>query len=364
MLLRSIVSEAWRNIASGTSRTLMFSFIMVFTVGLSAVFNCLVYSGQVSAAVHWRQAGASTHIVQVQGRIDGAKCDSLAQIPDINQAGAMRQAQSVALAQLPSNPLVTLEGSPGFMALLAANRSWQGPGQGVWVASDLAKDLDRDGKPTQLFIASQSDNASVMSPVSVAGVYQHQEDGRQPILAYNLVSPVSAKQSFDSCWVEIWPESKNLESLLSYPIIPAANKTEPQIQQFNGTLGRSFQTSRGQSIPPWVFLIISTLAGALIGAWSGSMRKLEIASQLHAGVDKASTVIQHALEHCAALLICAAVTGATLSVLGATNYTPHGDVWAVSLGTLLGGTSASLIANITTVALTKEKRLFSYFKTR
>lgn len=355
-----IVREAWRNTRGGVSRPILSMVLLALIVG-SAAWIQVVSVVQVNRdADRWRSVGASISIVAFEGRIDGAKCDALSGTPGIAKSGALRAGESVELAVLPSTSFATFEGSPGLAHLLGVVGD---DARGAWAASDLA---DRLGASA---FSSKQVSTVKDETLLIGGQYHYPEDGRLPILAYTLVSPVPAQGRFDTCWVEVWPEDKAVEELVTYPAVSdgaASEELKPTVTQLNGSEGRSFSgQDRLDRIPFQLLLSVSFAGSLLLGAGLTWARRLEVANALHAGADKVSLAAQNALEAViwgvpALALVCA---GSLLLAFADNPGSPWpallsgGAITAAGFSGLLFGASAGSMA-------VSEKRLFRYFKTR
>lgn len=360
---REILREAWRNAYAGVTHPMISMLVFVVVIGgLGAVQAFSVV--QVNRdAEHWRAIGASTQIVQLAGRIDGARCDGLSKVPGIAASGAVREGPSLQLAALPSTTFSTFEGTPGLANVLGVRKSEDTVRTGTWVSSDLAETLG-----ISMSSALRLDTVEGNS-IGVSGEYNYPEDGRMPTLAYNVVSEVPSTGTFDSCWVELWPEDGALGALLTFPVSVnglGADDSTPKIQQLNASEGPTFNgPARLERIPSWLFLGAGVLSGVSIGFTLTWVRRLELASALHAGISKISLCLQLMTES-----ILSAVPAVFLSLsavlLLVTTDNP-GSPWPaylVGAGVVISGFVAVLLGAVTSTLMVSEDRLFQYFKTR
>lgn len=361
----SILSEAWRNTVSGTSRAVVFAAALTALVGGLATAQTLHTGSVMADAQRWHDAGASVHIVTAQGSIDGEQCEALASIPGVRAAGAVRAGDPMTLAALPSNELATLEASPGFGKVVQLRQNSVSPSGGVWMSSDLAEDLAADGSPQSAAVRT-SEGGTVTQEVPIAGVYRHTEDGRAPLLARTIVTPVLARGSFDSCWVDVWPESKEIEQLITAPVRSNGDHTpEPQHQLLNSSLGTRFDLpGRLNAIPSWAVLAAAVALGFVVGVVFARRRQLEAASALHAGVDKASLVVQMTVEFVyvtiATVIVCSPVMFGLSFV--AAFFTP--PLFTMGTAVVAAGCLAGLVGTVATSVRFREDKLFDLFKTR
>lgn len=360
---QEVLREAWRNTKAGASRpifTLIAFFLLIGGLGSAQAF----WIAQVNRdADHWRSVGAAIQVVTMPGKIDGATCDELARVSGVAAAGAVRNGPSLQFAALPSTTFATFEGTPGLSKVLGVNAPPDAPKIGVWISSDLASTLGVSGQATRALRTTAGQS------ILVAGQYAYAEDGRLPILAYNLVSEVPAAGAFDACWVEIWPENPELDALLTLPVEGSKTSGQadaPKIQQLNASEGTVFAgKQRLERLPNWLPLSASVTIGILLGfilIWS---RRLEIASALHAGISKIALMLQVAAElmiattSAAALSLAAGLTISSTSNPGA----PLPALLACASVVATGLTSTIVGAVLMTFAIS-ENRLFRYFKSR
>ncbi|MCD4557361.1 hypothetical protein [Schaalia sp. lx-100] len=366
MRFSSIISEAWRNTISGTSRLLMTASILTVLIGGLALVHVITIGNVLRDTYQWRNAGASIHILNVPGGINGKLCESLSRIEGIHASGALRSGPTLTLAQLPQNPMSSLEVSPGMEKVLHVEAPHpQTRGGGMWVSSDLAALLSDDASPSSLILHTDSDT-SAPNIVPVSGIFPQVEDGRAPIFARNIVIPVAAHGLFDACWAEIWPESSALEQLLTYAVVNGQeDSAQAETQLFNTSQGQHFDvTKRLGPLPFWFYTAAAICFAQIIGIAFSWSRRLEGASALHAGVDRLSFVIQLTVEYgFAALLswtVLLPILFFTSTVLGIIQWNLWGSgILIVSASYLCGALGVILGA-----LRIQENQLFALFKAR
>lgn len=359
---REILREAWRNVATGTSRPLLAVIVFTLVTGALGFVQARSVVEVADQAHQWRAAGAPIMVVALNGQIDGAQCDALTAVPGIAAAGALRQAEQLRVAVLPSTPLEAFEATPGLAAVLQV-APLNDTGLGIWVADELAETLGvSTDRNTQQRIGDDE--------VTIAGRYAYPSDGRAPTLAYSAVTPVAATGRFDACWVELWPESDQARTLLTLPAIGSVGSDgkplTPQIQQLNTSLGARFDAAgRLAALPIWPLTGAAALAAAALAITLIRIRRIELAAALHAGIDTASLILQTTAE----TLVWAATSLALLVPFlwwAATHGNPD-PPWAAfysATRTAILASITALAATIVTTALTREKHLFRYFKNR
>lgn len=361
--LREVWREAWRNVSTGATRALLGIAVFVVAIGAIGWFQASSVAGVAREAQSFREAGATVQVIALAGRIDGAQCDALSSYPGIAASGAVRPSDDVRLAVSPSTSLPTFEATPGMAGVLRVTPTTNaGTSGGVWLAGDLAGVLAVNADRTAVPL---SNGASM----TASGVFAYPADGRLPTLAYTLVSPVPAHGVFDACWVEVWPEALSTVDLLSLPVLPprpGEEPSQPQAQQLNSTLGTQFDAQgRLAKVPVWPMTGAALLLAAGLGVVLVRLRRLELASALHAGLGSTALALQVAFE--TLVWLCVAVA---LLLPAEWWIASHGNpdpalaaFYPAGRATVLAA-AAVLIAAVLQAGLTREKHLFRYFKNR
>jgi hypothetical protein len=235
------------------------------------------------------------------GRIDGESCEALAAAPNVRAAGAMRAQGKVSAVTLPGEPLELFAVTPGFARVLGA----EDRGTGVYISADVASAV---GEAVIPLAASR--------PVPVRGTFPYPPDGRRAGFGWAVLSPTSVSAApFDECWVRAWPQRADMRRLLSTALSPTAgggpSTDQPVHSQLNTTYGATFSgpaayRSRITQYAPGLAAIFAVLlAGAAV--W---FRRVEIASNLHAGATRGALYLQHLIE--SAIWVTPAVAAAWL----------------------------------------------------
>jgi hypothetical protein len=284
----SLLSEAWRNVASGTSRALLLSAVMaLLVVALSAIENSAVQSLDAKATLFVR-SGASTYRISSPNNVDGGSCEQLARSGIVDRAGALRKGSSVKIRSLPDAPLQVYEVSPQFLSFLNVAPIEK---PGVLISQGLANDI----LPNDLAGPAASRK---VSPLSVVGVYQWPDDGRSADLQYAVVAPVAKTTRYDECWIRSTdPAQKPLDLLQSTLVRPPDDPSEAVPVQLNQRLGEAFTmrsefSSRGTRYA-WGFAF---LASALIAVAAFRRRAAEFANAKECQVPTGSILTGCALE--------------------------------------------------------------------
>lgn len=361
---REVFREAWRDTASGASRALI--GLALFAVGVGAL-GWAQASGVAQVArdaARWVDAGASVRIVDFGGAVDGAQCDALAAVEGMVASGAVRPGGSWRLAALPSRELKTFEVTPGLAGVLRPSMAEPATGLGVWLSEDLARAVG--AIPGGVLPVRGSE-----TPVAVAGIFPFpDDDGRSPVLTYSVLEVVPPTGVFDACWVEVWPERADTELLgvLVANPLPADERGQrplPQVAPLNSSLGTSFGAQARLDRLPTVALIgAAGVFGLLLGAGLVRLRRLELASALHAGVDKASLAVQISVE--TGIWVGAGAVAAWPVLWWASNGTPDGPWPALfpAVQTVVVAGIAAVLGAVAAILATREKHLFRLFKNR
>lgn len=352
----AILREAWRNITSGTARTVKLALVLaVVSVGLTAA-DLVAVRAITTAAETYQSAGASVITLAAPGRIDGTACEALAAVPGIRAAGAIRSSENgIVAAALPSTSIPVKEVTAGFPALLHADTVAQA---GIVLSDQAATTLDRAPGDT---LATRAGEATV------SGVYAYPDDGRRAGYGYAALVPVPDGGAFDECWVDVWPTSTQTPMLLQMALTPADQDGEQAVlSQLNTTLGTRFDghdrfADRITRHGPLIALTI----GAGLGYLAVRSRRIQLASALHAGLRKPALALILALETLSWTAPTAMLTAAFVAVFVATGSTGESAA-SVLLGLRIGllAVATPFLGAAVALALTRERDLFRYFKDR
>jgi hypothetical protein len=363
-LVRSIISEALRNVTSGASRALILAIAFALTAGGLSWAAIRAVEQLASRAETYLASGAAVHIITLPGTINGQECDNLANTPGILAAGALRAGPEITPAALPSRAISTYQVTAGFGRLLALTRSNRPWADGAWLSQEVATDLGVGQGTSSLPLANGT-------TLPVVGVYADPNDGRDSNLEYEILLPVAPVSAFDSCYALLWPSATAAAGLLRisanyHPSTSDSTSGQAQLSQLNTTLGTDFDTKvLLRTLPSKPLGLAGLLVGMCLGMVAIRIRRLELASQLHAGYPRASLALQLMLEVAiwAALGACPALVGSYWMALDAS----AGTFWSAlvpGIATItLTGIGAVLGAQLT-LLLVREKHLFRYFKAR
>lgn len=356
----SVFSEAGRNLATGTSRALLFAlFLAAVTSGL-AIMDARSVIGTERAAETFASSGASVQVLVAQHTTDPAACDRLRAVTGIRAAGALREADALVLRSMISNPVTAYAVTPGFIEVLGGS---QASPAGVWLPAPLAQALAV--RPGQQL-------ATTAGTLTVAGVYAYPDDGRDSRLAYAALLPQPATGAFDECWADIWPVSRATNDQLYAAITVDTTSTDPvSIRQLNPALGTAFsgRDEFGARPTRWA-LPACALAGLVAGLLAVRLRRLEIAGALHLGESRrallGSLLIETLTWSLAALIIAdgALVFGVALASGGSLSHADLLDVYLVDARAPAGAAAGAVAGAVLALLTIREKHLFKYFRNR
>lgn len=360
MRLLSVIQEAGRNLASGTSRAPLLAVIFVALIGAVSTVDVRSVVAVLHSAAEYRAAGAAVQTLQA-GNINGSQCDALTGTPGVAGSGALREGERVRALNMPSTDLAVWEVTPGFPTILAATGLIidHREGVGVWVSADLAHTLG--ATPGGQIATSAGD-------MPVAGIFDWPDDGRVRSLSYAILAPVPPTGPFEQCWAQIWPADAQITGLLFLALAGGDPDTGQQqtIGQLNASLGSGFD---GAALLSARLTRSAPFAGLLLGLALGfvaiRLRRLELAAALHARVPKPHAAWQHLTEAAAWVSAAMAITAAISAYAASVgNPDPVYFAWLPGLRVIAAGGAGALLGTLIGVAAAREKHLFRYFKNR
>ena len=357
MKLHSLCREAGRNIATGTSRFVLFSVLLTVVIASLTLLDAMTVSGLIASAERFRSSGGATEILVADGRVDGVACEALSTVPGVAASGALRPAaRKITVATIPDAPVPAFDVSPGFGELVAGPT---GSPSGVLLSDELAETIDA---------APGSVVATDAGPMRVASVYDYPSDGRRAGFGYAILAVTNEPRAYDECWATAWPQIPNLRALLLATMLPSdgARDDKPQVMQLNSSYGALFEGSASFADRLTRVATPATAVIALgLGFVSVRSRRLQHASALHAGVARADLHALNLLEGSAWSGSAGAIGVGFVAVV--TSTIGHGSERAVFeslVGVPLAGVAGALIGVVVATATMGEKHLFRYFKDR
>ena len=357
MKIGGILFEVWQDIRTGTARIPMFTFIFVIVTSTFIITDLIQIRSYIQSANEYQAAGASITTLIAPGQISGPACESLTDLDLVKTAGAIRESEGkVTYSALPSAPLPIFEITPSFPNLLNTTTT----GTSGIVASDQV--LSQLGRQLGDTIATND------GEVSIAGVYSYPDDGRRSEYAYAALIPTNDSKPFDECWIDSWPQSDEIVSLLYTTLIPtkAQDVDSPSISQLNTTLAREFNGQHlfQNRITKWAPILAAAVC-LIVGFMSIHIRRLHIASALHTGLLRKDMRRILALETFAWLTVGIFITLTAAFTLVMTDMPADRAILLTIMArtTLLAAIGA--IAGAIFAWLTiREKQLFNYYKNR
>lgn len=358
MRLSSVVSEAGRDIRSGTARFATFALLLAGTAGLAGAADVSTVSALTRDAAAYVAAGAATRTAALEGGIDGAACDALTGHGDVLAAGALRPGAGLTLTALPGSTLTTYEVTPGLSALLG-DGDGDGDGRsGAWLSSALAD---------QLGAATGDTLDTDQGPLSVAGVFVHPEDGRDSRLSSAVLLPRDAGQPFDECWARAWPQGETTDELLRSTASSDVGTGAPlSLGQLNASLGSTFGVAdaHGARLTRWAPTVAASIA-ALLGVVSVRRRRLELSGARQAGLSRAALLALVLVETGAWAAAGAALASglAALPLLTGGGSLVDAPARLLTAAPLAAAAGAVLAAALTTTTI-RRRDLVRWFKDR
>lgn len=356
MRLRSVLSEALRNIGAGVSHAMLM---------FAAVLLRLHCSADTRPSMWWgskpRRCNASTPIPTLtpSSGVDGAACDRLANAGGgvmSTLAGAMRAGQQIVPLATPGKDISSYGVTPGMIRMIAG--SAKSDVSGVWVSTDVSKDFG---------LTKGSVIQTEQGTMSVAGVFDWPNDGRDTRFAYAFLVPVSASNgTFDECWVRQWPQSGQTGDLLYSTLVASGSSSNAGVTQMNKSFDSHYdaQASYEQRMTrwmPWLGLAV----GLMFGAFSVRRRRLEYAGALHSGQSKGAQLLEITAETMVWSSLACVSSAALLSAYcvrmsGADAMT----VWLGAMRTPCEIFAGVMVSSMLVGMTIRETQLFRFFKQR
>ncbi|MCH9276725.1 hypothetical protein JS533_010650 [Bifidobacterium amazonense] len=366
----AILSEAWRNIATGTTRALACAAILTLIATGTAVLDLTGILSLQHESRQWATSAADIHIISGSKQIDSNTCASLTRTTGtttdgnrtnpIQAAGALKNSGEITLTAMPAAPLDEWQATPGLADVLGIGATQQ-THPGVWISSQLADTLhahEGDDLPTDQGV------------MHISAVFPWTDDSRDQRLVYAIITPtpINAGQQWDECWAVINPANPDAEDLLNTTAtaIPGAAPAT-QTKQANTMLGTNPDLhNRYRQRSTRIMLAITPIAAFAIALAATRARRIEIADDLHMGLPRRGILATNALETLAWTL--PAILAAT-TITYATGRWTSGHANALTLTTIqLPALAAALItAQIgaaTAITAIHDNQLFAFFKNR
>lgn len=370
----ALLRETLLDMVNGTARIFLWILLSAALALPIAGSDLLAVSGQIRAAAAFRDSGASVYVLTAKNAVDGQRCEALAQDSQAgSRGGATRALPAGQIDALPGTSIPMHEVTPGLAQLLAAGfgsevASASPPlGPGVLLGQEAA---DLLVSPAQRADLGSDRSASVMingTNARIAGEYAWPNDGRRAGLSYAALSSVPASGLFDECWVASWPSRSDISvTIRSVVSAQAPSGTEVSVMQLNTRLGepRDFASDFEHRMTRTNVALLGVVT-VLLGWMSARQRRLELASDLNAGVlkrDLLAKLLLHSLAWVLPSLAAIAAGGVALAwEMPVGDAGPLAVLAACYLLVALGG---ALIGTALGVAMVREKALAHYSKDR
>jgi hypothetical protein len=346
------------NVWSGTARVLLFACLALSIASSLQLADLVTVRTIDEQAWRFQLSGASVLILTAPGRVDGRLCEALASTPDVRAAGALRRGAPTAFAALPQQSLPVFEVSPGFARVVRADME-RDAGPGALLSADAARAVGATiGGALQ----------TVGAAGRVAGIFPYPQDGRASGYGYSLLSRTPAAGAFDECWVDQWPQTARLRSLLQGVADPASSDEEsaPTVSQLNSSHGERLDAHALYSdrVTAWG-LPLAALGASAVAVVRVRLRRLEFASMLHLGLThRAATAITF-IETVVWLMPTLAF-GLLVSTIFAVTARTGDTATSFFLASQIPLTVVvfALLGTVTGMAGVSESQLYRYFKER
>lgn len=352
MRISAIIIEAFLSVRTRAARPLLALLIFVVGTGGLLAFELLAIRHVLKENATFAEAGARITSIEASGGINGAWCDNLQSANGVLGAGAFSNTKGITLTVLPSSEIPTKRVSPGFIKLL----THQQVGSGLVLSTAVAQTI---GATVGSAISTSS------GPSVVAGIYNYPEDGRYPDLRWAILSANTATGTYDQCWLEAADNQTPSIPFLQTATTPQSSK-KAKIGQVNPTLGNSYDgrkifDERQSKFSPYFALAF----GLTVGFTFVLMRRLQLASALHARVTKTALALQVLTENLL-WLVPSTVLLAAISLIFAlpADNTDLSALLYDGTRVIMSSFAGTLIGSILGIILIKERHLFNYFRQR
>lgn len=210
MRLKAVLRETWRNVATGTSRCALIWLLLSICAVACMCADLTQMTGLIGDAWKWKESGASTYAITLQGGIDGAACEGLRSANGVLGAAALRQSSDrVRIASLPATEIPTYEASAHVAQVFAAT-GIRKDNSGVIMSTAVARTYGAHAGTVLPLVGG--------ARMRVSATFDWPSDGRHPTYGYAIISPGNDTKAYDTCLVRAWPVPDGIESLLRVSI--------------------------------------------------------------------------------------------------------------------------------------------------
>lgn len=357
MKLASIIYEAKQNLKSGTTRAILLSLLFTVIISGFALADLKQIQSISQDATKYQEAGGSISVLKAPGRIDATACEALNQVSGIRAAGALRNENDrLTLSALPGAPVPTATVTTNFPKLLGAK------------TGDSGGPIFSDQVVTAMNFKAGDTVSTTQGQTTVGGTYTYPSDGRTPGYGYMALIPSGDTEAYDECWADIWPQDRAVQQLLFTAVLPAENpelsENNPTLGQLNGSLGTKFDgvakfENRITKYTPYACGVF----GFALGFMALRTRRLQLASDLHAGVSRGALSLSISIETVTWLILGAALScGIILTFIADAARDDRWTLTQIAGQNLYSGIVAVGAGTVFAWVNTREKHLFKYFK--
>ncbi|AGW42152.1 hypothetical protein O159_21760 [Leifsonia xyli subsp. cynodontis DSM 46306] len=348
----AILSEALRNLRSGTSRAVFLAVAVAILAAGATVADAVMVDSLTRRAETYLASGAAIRTVVSRQQIDIPSCDALDRAQGVPPAGALREEQPLRLAALPGTSFPRFAVSPRFTRVLDLPSEGD---SGAFVSRSLAETLGVSAGDTLL---------TTEGVIRIASIFEWPADGRDKRLGRAVLVPVPVG-AMDECWALVWPATTDRDGLLRATAFATPDSKTPPVvlAQVNKSLGSTLDVAseyeeRVTRLAP----AFAALAAAAVGAVGVRLRRLEIAAALHAGATRSSVY---------AVLSAETVIWSTAAAAGASGLAAVAHLVGIASVSVATGTLTALLAAaaalpgvLAAASGIRERHLFRYFKDR
>ncbi|NMM93761.1 hypothetical protein [Bifidobacterium oedipodis] len=370
MIFSAILSESWRNLATGTSRALASATVLIITALIMSGFDLASILALQQESDEWISSGAAIHIISGDRQISPVTCTNLAHttgtqsdgtiIQPIQASGAIKKDETITLNAMPNAPLDAWQATPSLAEVLGIGQSQQAH-SGVWISSQLAQTL---------YVHEGDVLDTTQGPMHISAIFPWPDDSRDQRIAYAIIipTPAGSDEVWDECWSTIFPSSTSAEDLLSTTAITTLSAMPAtQTKQANTALGTNADFSyQYHHRSTRIMLVTIPIVSFIIALAIIRTRKIEIADDLHMGIPRSGLYLTTALETLAWSLPSILVITASmyLSIAVVSSKDNANTLTMVQLPFLIVCLITAQLGTITGITSIQGTKLFKFFKRR
>lgn len=330
MTIRALVSEALRNLRSGTVR--WWTTVPAFSILVFAVVGVTVQSQtRVLDEIRERRVvGANALVVTAAGRVNGERCQSLNGLPRVVAAGAYTDSAQLRLRREPGSPIPIRQGTLGYLRLIGGSTPQAG---GLVVSDSILAELDETVGGSVVAVDG--------SRIPIVGRIDASD--KDSNLTRVAISVAPSGGAFNSCVVDFWPPTTS-DSALVLTTVDGSGTTDVETRQLNSSLGPARDPARqlaASSEPSNLWIVVGV--GFLVGLSSVLTRRSELSLSRQMGFTRSALVAQTAFETVGWLSAALAIVAPAVAHLVTAGRTRKEAEYLVELAMRLAG-SAGLAA--------------------